>query len=94
MLCADAPEGPFKPVKNGAVTPKDWECLDGTLYFDEESHPWMVFSMNGARSATELSAVSSFQKISKKPLPSRKFFSTLPMPLGPFQTMSLARKEM
>ena len=44
VLCADAPEGPFKPVKNGAVTPKDWECLDGTLYFDEESHPWMVFS--------------------------------------------------
>ncbi len=44
VLCADTPEEPFKPVKNGAITPKDWECLDGTLYFDEEGRPWMVFS--------------------------------------------------
>lgn len=42
VLKAEKPEGPFRPLKNGAVTPPDWECLDGTLYFEEG--PWLVFS--------------------------------------------------
>jgi hypothetical protein len=27
----------------GPVTPRDWECLDGTLYMDDRGQPWMVF---------------------------------------------------
>lgn len=43
ILVADAPTGPFVPVSDGPATPADWECLDGTLYVDEEGAPWMVF---------------------------------------------------
>ncbi len=39
---SDSPRGPFKPVKNGSVTPADWMCLDGTLWV-EDGVPWMVF---------------------------------------------------
>ena len=37
-----SPLGPFKPVKDGSVTPSDWMCLDGTLWV-ENGQPWMVF---------------------------------------------------
>jgi len=43
ILAADAPQGPFLPISARPVTPADWECLDGTLYVDANSHPWMVF---------------------------------------------------
>ena len=39
---ADSPMGPFKPVRNGSVTPADWMALDGTLYV-EDGKPYMVF---------------------------------------------------
>ena len=42
VLIADSPSGPFKAHSNGAVTPKDWECLDGTLYI-EDGKPYMIF---------------------------------------------------
>ena len=42
-LVADSPLGPFRPIRNEAVTPQDWQCLDGTLYEDEKGNPWMVF---------------------------------------------------
>lgn len=43
ILMADSPRGPFKPHSQGPVTPRDWECLDGTLYVDRDRKPWMVF---------------------------------------------------
>lgn len=43
ILVADQPLGPFKPHSDGPVTPRDWECLDGTLYVDNEENPWMIF---------------------------------------------------
>ena len=43
ILKADNPLGPFKPWSDGPVTPRDWECLDGTLYVDEDEQPWLVF---------------------------------------------------
>lgn len=43
ILVADHPKGPFIPWSNGPLTPRDWECLDGTLFIDEYSEPWMVF---------------------------------------------------
>ncbi len=42
ILRADSPEGPFAPHSDGAVTPVEWECLDGTLYI-EDGVPYMVF---------------------------------------------------
>ena len=39
---ADSPMGPFEPISDGAATPADWLCLDGTL-FVEGGKPYMVF---------------------------------------------------
>ena len=43
ILRSDSPEGPFVPHSNGAVTPYEWECLDGTLYIDKKGNPYLVF---------------------------------------------------
>ena len=37
------PAGPFRPLGDGPLTPPDWECLDGTLHFESDGAPWMVF---------------------------------------------------
>lgn len=42
-LVSDHPRGPFRPLGDHPLTPSDWECLDGTLYVDEDGRPWMVF---------------------------------------------------
>ena len=43
ILVADTPKGPFTLHSDGPVTPRDWECLDGTLYIDRDGKPYMVF---------------------------------------------------
>lgn len=43
ILAADSPQGPFVPLSDVPVTPRDWECLDGTLYVDADNQPWIVF---------------------------------------------------
>jgi arabinan endo-1,5-alpha-L-arabinosidase len=43
ILAADGPQGPFLPISDGPVTPRDWECLDGTLFVDAHDQPWIVF---------------------------------------------------
>ena len=42
-LCSEALTGPFTPNSKGALTPNEWECLDGTLYVDEAGVPYLVF---------------------------------------------------
>ena len=42
ILKAKAPTGPFE-ICSGRLTPDDWSCIDGTLYFDNEI-PYLVFS--------------------------------------------------
>lgn len=42
ILRAERPVGPFLPWSNGAVTPNDWMCLDGT-FFVESGEPWIIF---------------------------------------------------
>lgn len=60
ILECDKPDGRFKEHSKGAVTPKDWDCLDGTLYV-EDGTPYMVFChewcqiRNGEVCAVELS---------------------------------------
>lgn len=43
ILRADNPLGPFVPWGAEAVTPPEWECLDGTLHVDADGEPWLVF---------------------------------------------------
>ncbi|NLF79216.1 MAG: family 43 glycosylhydrolase [Chloroflexi bacterium] len=43
ILAADGPQGPFLPISDGPVTPRDWECLDGTFFLDNADQPWIVF---------------------------------------------------
>jgi arabinan endo-1,5-alpha-L-arabinosidase len=41
-LVSESPLGTFVPNSKTVLTPKEWECLDGTLYVDENV-PWMIF---------------------------------------------------
>lgn len=43
ILKADNPLGPFVEHSNGQITPKDWECIDGTFYLAKDGTPYMVF---------------------------------------------------
>jgi len=42
ILVSDTPDGTFVPLTPEPLTPRDWECLDGTLYV-EDGVPYMVF---------------------------------------------------
>ncbi len=41
-LRSDSPTGPFLP-HGQRLTPEDWACIDGTVYFEEDT-PWLIFS--------------------------------------------------
>ena len=41
-LVCDTPDGTFVPNSDGPITPREWSCLDGTLYI-EDGVPYMVF---------------------------------------------------
>lgn len=43
VLRASSPKGPFVPTGKEPITPRNMECLDGTLYIDADNKPWMVF---------------------------------------------------
>jgi beta-xylosidase len=43
IYMADTPEGPFRPVSDGPVTPAGWPCIDGTLHVEPDGTPWLVF---------------------------------------------------
>lgn len=42
-LVCDTPDGEFVKHSPAALTPKDWECLDGTLYISKNGKPYLVF---------------------------------------------------
>jgi arabinan endo-1,5-alpha-L-arabinosidase len=42
IFVADQPAGPYRPLTDGPITPRGWECLDGTLHV-ENGAPWIVF---------------------------------------------------
>ena len=44
LLTADSPLGPFIPVSDTPLTPEDWTSMDGSLYWDEDGTPWLIFS--------------------------------------------------
>ncbi|WP_019929591.1 glycoside hydrolase family 43 protein [Nocardia sp. BMG111209] len=44
VLAADDLAGPYLPWSDGPVTPPEWQCLDGTLHFENDgTEPWMIF---------------------------------------------------
>ena len=43
ILTSHNPLGPFQPLTEEPVTPRDWECLDGTLFIDNHKNPWLIF---------------------------------------------------
>ena len=43
ILKSGNPDGEFTPHSEGAVTPDEWECLDGTLYISKKNEPYLVF---------------------------------------------------
>lgn len=43
IMKSESPLGPFVPHSKGVVTPEEWECLDGTLYINKQSEPFIVF---------------------------------------------------
>lgn len=42
VLVSETPEGKFRPLVNRPITPLDWECLDGTLYVENDI-PYLIF---------------------------------------------------
>ncbi|MCX7654970.1 MAG: glycoside hydrolase family 43 protein [Treponemataceae bacterium] len=43
ILVSERPEGPYRVHSPYPVTPPQWECLDGTLYVDDDGTPWLIF---------------------------------------------------
>lgn len=43
IMVADHPGGPYQIHSQGTVTPREWECLDGSLYVETDGQPWMAF---------------------------------------------------
>ena len=44
ILTAKKPLGPFVPVSEDSLTPPEWTCIDGSLFWDENDDPWLLFS--------------------------------------------------
>ncbi len=43
VMKSDVPEGPFKMISDGFITPADWDSIDATFYVDENGQPWTIF---------------------------------------------------
>ncbi len=62
VLCSDSPLGPFVPTGDQPLTPPDWTCIDGSLFWDEHGTPYLLFSHafeddpRGAMCALELTS--------------------------------------
>jgi beta-xylosidase len=44
ILVAKAATGPYEPWSDGPITPREFPCLDGTFFFDDEGTAWLVYS--------------------------------------------------
>ena len=42
IFVCDTPDGEYLPISDKPITPKEWECLDGTLYIENDI-PYIVF---------------------------------------------------
>jgi beta-xylosidase len=40
---ADKPTGPFKPLINDMITPRGWDCIDGSMFVDDDGQVYLYF---------------------------------------------------
>lgn len=71
ILKSTSPMGPFVLHSDGPVTPVDWECLDGTLYIENDV-PYMVFCHEWVQIDDGEICVIELSKDLKKPVSSPK----------------------
>ena len=76
VFCADRPEGPFREISNGIVTPVWRDSIDGTLYIDRDGQPWMVYMQEWTTAYSGVGSVAA-AKMSKD----LQEFSELPIEL-------------
>lgn len=43
-LVSESPLGPFRPVTGEPLTPPDWTSIDGSLHWEADGAPWLLFS--------------------------------------------------
>ena len=43
IFVCDSPLGTFVPYIEESITPKDWHCLDASLFIDEDGTPYLTF---------------------------------------------------
>lgn len=43
-LVSDSPKGPFVMHSKGPLTPEEWTCIDGSLYFEKTGKIYLIFS--------------------------------------------------
>lgn len=43
ILIAEDVRGPYVPLVDEPITPRNWQCLDGTFHVDQDGNPWIVF---------------------------------------------------
>lgn len=55
---SDSPTGPFELISDGHITPKNTDCIDGTLYVDDDGQPWMFFVNEWTSSPDEVGEMS------------------------------------
>ncbi len=61
---SSSPLGPFENITNGHVTPRERDCIDGTLYIDKSGQPWMVYVNEWTSNEDEIGEMAA-AKLSK-----------------------------
>lgn len=56
---SSSPTGPFEMITDGHITPKEIDCIDGTLYIDDNGQPWMVYVNEWTSSPDEVGEMAA-----------------------------------
>ncbi len=56
---SSSPLGPFELLSDGHITPKERDCIDGTLYIDSDGQPWMVYVNEWTSSPDEVGEMAA-----------------------------------
>ncbi|MBR3818038.1 MAG: family 43 glycosylhydrolase [Clostridia bacterium] len=56
---SESPTGQFELWSDGHITPKEIDCIDGTLYIDKNGQPWMVYVNEWTSSPDEVGEMAA-----------------------------------
>lgn len=56
---SSSPLGPFEMITDGHITPKEIDCIDGTLFIDDDGQPWMVYVNEWTSSPDEVGEMAA-----------------------------------